>query len=113
MSKKPTKKDFLIAIKTKYPLTADELAFVEHEIELLSKKSGKPTARQKANEPIKEKILAVLAESESGMTVTQIANALNNEYAGQHITAILWIMKDNDNTVKREMNGKTALFSLA
>ena len=55
-NKKMTKRDYFTAILSKYPLTADEKAFVEHELELLAKKNTsekKPTAVQVANDGIK------------------------------------------------------------
>lgn len=45
--KKMTKADYFKQIMASYPLTEDEKAFVEHELELLAKKNSaekKPTA---------------------------------------------------------------------
>ena len=50
--KKMTKADYFRQIMENYPLTKDELKFVEHELELLAKKNStekKPTAQQVAN----------------------------------------------------------------
>jgi hypothetical protein len=63
MTKKMTKKDMFTAMLNKYAFTDDEKAFIEHEIELLTKKSSgerKPTATQVANEALKEAIMNFL-----------------------------------------------------
>ena len=68
--KKMTKADYFRQIMANYNLTADEKAFVEHELELLAKKNSaekKPTAVQVANEGIKTDILEAM---ESGKKYT-------------------------------------------
>ena len=77
-NKKMTKRDYFNSILSKYPLTDEEKAFVEHELELLAKKNAsekKPTAQQTANEAIKEVILRVLTDAGSMMTVSEILKA--------------------------------------
>ncbi len=60
-NKKMTKRDYFEAIKSKYALTNEEIAFIDHEIELLEKKnaskSSAETKTQKANASIKENLL--------------------------------------------------------
>ena len=59
-TKKLTKAQMFAQIKANYPLTADEVKFIDHELELLSKKNSaekKPTAQQTANEAVKQAIL--------------------------------------------------------
>lgn len=49
---KMTKRDYFNNIKNKYPLTEDEVKFIDHEIELLDKKNSadkKPSKEQVAN----------------------------------------------------------------
>ena len=70
MTKKMTKKDMFTAMLNKYAFTDDEKAFIEHEIELLTKKSSgerKPTATQVANEGLKAAILSYMAEQPNRM----------------------------------------------
>ena len=67
MSKKMTKKEMFTQIMANYSLTAEEIGFIEHEIELLDKKNGtakKPTAKQTANEGIKSEILMAMENGE-------------------------------------------------
>ena len=57
--KKMTKADYFKQIMANYPLTEDEKSFVEHELELLSKKNSaekKPTAQQVANAGVADAI---------------------------------------------------------
>ena len=59
-TKKMTKREMFEQIKANYNLNADEIAFIDHELELLTKKNSaekKPTAVQVANEGIKAEIL--------------------------------------------------------
>ena len=66
MAKKMTKKDMFAQIMANYNLTEDEKAFIEHEIELLTKKSSgerKPTANQQANAILKDVIVAYMAQN--------------------------------------------------
>ena len=66
MTKKITKKDMFNALLNKYAFTDEERAFIEHELELLNRKSAsgerKPTATQVANEGLKSVILTFMAE---------------------------------------------------
>lgn len=59
-NKKMTKADYFKQISANYPLTADEQAFIEHELELLAKKNSaekKPTAQQVANAGVADAIV--------------------------------------------------------
>ena len=65
--KKMTKKEMFAQIMANYALKAEEIAFIEREIELLNKKNGavkKPTAKQTANEGIKNEILMAMENGE-------------------------------------------------
>ena len=94
-TKKMTKKDYFKQIMSKYPLTAEEVKFVEHEIELLDKKnvnkSGekKLTAKQKENETFKVEILGII--SDEAHTVSEILKSGNfpDEMTNQRISALL------------------------
>ena len=89
---------------------ADFDAFLDHEVELLSRKrskSSKPTKTQIANEAIKAEIANVL--SDEGQTVTEIVKALGGEYTNQKISALL---RQMDGVTKEVVKGK-ALFTVA
>ena len=93
---------------------ADMVAFIDHEIELLNKKSGskKPTATQVANEGLKDIILGVL--DTEGMTVSEVL-AASDDFAGlsnQKISALLKQLKDEGKVVK-ETDKRKSVFKLA
>lgn len=95
-NKKPTKRDHFNALLN-IPEVAENDAlvdFINHEIDLLNRKNStekKPTAQQKANEGIKEVIMAVLQKSGEGMTVTEIikAHADLSDLSNQRVSALL------------------------
>ena len=116
MEKKITKVDRFNQLKaiTEVAENADLVAFIDHEIELLSKKSGsrKPTANQVANEGLKETILANLTSE--GMTASEVL-ASSDEFAGlsnQKITALLRQLV-LDGSVTKITDSKKTLFKLA
>ena len=64
-TKKMTKREMFEQIKASYPLTEDEKSFVEHELELLTKKNSaekKPTAQQVANAGVADAIYEGMVE---------------------------------------------------
>ena len=92
---------------------ADLVAFIDHEIELLQKKSGskKPTATQVANEGLKDTIVSILEAGE--MTASEVLNA-TDEFKGlsnQKISALLKQLVD-EGRVAKSTDGKKSLFSV-
>ena len=104
--KKMTKRDYFTAILEKYPLTAEEKAFVEHELELLAKKNAsdrKPTAQQTANEGIKTAILDGM-ESGKAYTITEIIKSVPEcaDLTNQRVSALMRQMVDSGAVVRTE-----------
>ena len=92
-NKKMTKREMFEQIKSHLTDPA-EIAFVEHELELLAKKNAsekKPTAQQVANEGLKSTILDVLTENGGLMTITDIQKSCAElaELSNQRISAIV------------------------
>ena len=92
-NKKMTKREMFEQIKSHLTDPA-EVAFVEHELELLAKKNTsekKPTAQQVANEGLKSTILDVLTENGGLMTITDIQKSCAElaELSNQRISAIV------------------------
>lgn len=94
MSNKITKREMftrMLAIAD-VQASAEMVAFINHEIELLDRKNSakKATPQQEENEKIKEKILEVLTEP---MTATQVMNAVQpffeTSFTNQRISALL------------------------
>jgi predicted transcriptional regulator len=115
-NKKMTKREMFEQIKANYELTEAEVAFIDHELELLAKKNAsekKPTAQQVANEGLKDIILDVLTENGGLMTVTDIQKSCMelSELSNQRISALLRQLKD-DKVVNRVEDKRKAYFTI-
>ena len=93
-NKKMTKREMFLQIKNSYNLTPAEVAFIDHELELLAKKNSsekKPTAQQVANEGLKSVILNVLTKNGGLMTITDIQKSCAelSELSNQRVSAIV------------------------
>ena len=95
--------------------SAELVAFIEHEVELLTKKnsrSGKPTKTQVENETIKAQIISALERVGKPMTVTQLL--AESEFAGlsnQKVSALLTQLRKSGEVV-RTIEKKVAFYSL-
>ena len=112
---KMTKRDYFTAILTKYPLTDDEKAFVEHELELLTKKNSadkKPTAQQVANDGIKTAIADGMTTNRL-YTVTELIKEIPEcaELTNQRVSALLRQMIA-DGTVVKTVDKRKSYFQL-
>ena len=94
-TKKMTKADYFKQIMANYPLTDEEKAFVEHELELLAKKNSaekKPTAQQIANGNIADAIVAHLSADPNRMfSITEIIKEVPEcaDLTNQRVSAIV------------------------
>ena len=116
MEKKMTKAQMFAQIKANYPLTADEVKFIDHELELLAKKNSaekKPTAQQTANDGVKQAILEGM-EVNRLYTVTEIMKEIPacSELSNQRVSALLRQLKDDGKVIRTEDKRK-AYFQLA
>ena len=93
-NKKMTKRDYFEAIKSKYALTDEEKAFIDHELKLLEKKnaskSATETKTQKKNASIKEDILEAMTRGIK-YTITDMQKDFEccKELTNQKICALL------------------------
>ena len=114
MEKKITKREVINAMLAEEAIVANEVYvnFLNHELELLDKKSSnrKPTKNQEANVTLKENIVNVLAEAEAPMTATEIAKAV--DVTVQKVSSMLTQLKD-DNKVVKTFDKRKAFFSVA
>ena len=113
-TKKRTKVDYFKQIKANYALTADEVKFIDHEIELLTKKNSaekKPTAQQTANEGIKSAIVEGM-EPNRLYTVTEIIKSIPAcaDMTNQRVSALLRQLVEGGK-VKRTEDKRKAYFS--
>lgn len=113
--KKMTKKDYFKQIKELVVGNVELENFINHELELLNKKSASkaPTKVQIENESIKELIVETLSTFEKPATISDIQNA-NDELAklsNQKISALLTQLINADKVV-RTTDKKKAYFTL-
>lgn len=92
-AKKMTKREMFEMIKANHNLSADEIAFIDHELELLAKKNSaekKPTAVQVANESIKADILNGM-EIGKKYTITDLMKEIPAcaELSNQRVSALV------------------------
>ena len=113
-TKKMTKREMFEQIKASYNLNADEIAFIDHELELLTKKNSaekKPTAVQVANEGIKAEILEGM-EVGKKYTITDLMKSVPAcaELSNQRVSALVRQLV-TDGSVERTEEKRKAYFS--
>lgn len=113
---KVTKREMFEQIKSHLTDEA-EIAFIEHELELLAKKnsykSDKPTKTQIANMALKDRIYDVLVNAGKPMLSKEVLEALaEKELTASKVTSMLTQMK-NDGVVVRTEDKRKAYFSVA
>ena len=111
-----TKKEMFAEIRKVVADNEEMVAFIDHEIELLSKKSSssrKPTKTQMENEGYKEDILSALAEADKAVTIKELCVICPTiaELTNQRITHMLTDLR-KDGKVARTYVKKVAYFSL-
>ena len=96
--KKMTKAQMFAQIKANHNLSADEIAFIDHELELLAKKNSaekKPTAQQVANAGVADAILAAMEDGKL-YTITDLIKQVPEcaDLTNQRVSAIVRGLKD-------------------
>ena len=112
---KMTKREMFEQIKSHLTDPA-EIAFVEHELELLAKKNSgdkKPTAQQMANDGIKTAIAEGMTANRL-YTVTELIKEIPEcaELTNQRVSALLRQMKD-DGIVTKTIDKRKSYFQIA
>ena len=110
-----TKKEMFAEIKNRVADDAEMVAFLDHEIELLSKKRSSVNSKAKAEADARaEKVYNALSEMDKPVTVTELIALTSDEevagYTNQRISAL--IRKLGDKVVKEVVKGKS-YFSIA
>lgn len=112
MEKKMTKVEMFNAIKEVVADNKEMVTFIEHEIDLLQKKSTnrKPTKTQEENKSLKNEILSVLTDE--GMTVTEIqkSSEILGNVSNQKVSALLRQLVEVG-AVEKTTDKKKSLFS--
>ena len=108
-----TKREYFAEIRNRVADNEELVAFVDHEVELLdrknSRKSGKHTKAQVANEGIKCEILEYLADN-GHARIADIAEAVGQ--TPNKVNALVKQMKDAGTVVRTEEK-RVAYFSIA
>ena len=122
MTKKMTKKEMFAEVmavveRAEVENKAEMVAFIEHEIELLNKKSSKSgqTKTQKENEILIEQLYTAFAEMEEPVTISEFQAKSTAEVAtlsNQKISALLKKMVESGRMVKT-VEKKKSYFSVA
>lgn len=117
MANKMTKKDYFATLKAMVEAAApanmaDMVAFIDHEVDLLDRKSAKSgqTKTQKENVAVKEQIVSALADLAKPSTVSEIMVAV--PLSNQKISALLRQLV-NEGKVVRTEEKKKAYFAVA
>ena len=118
---KMTKKEYFALIRTIVEATdredkAEMLGFIDHEVELLSKKKSSTNSKKdKELEELCIKAEEALKELGKPVTITEFMKESTHEVAtlsNQKLAALLRKCKDERHSVKREEIKKKAYFSL-
>ena len=111
-----TKKEMFNHIAQINAEDSEIVAFCEHEIELLNRKSGsshKPTKTQMENEGYKSAILEILAENDIPMTISEMmTDSRLDGLKNQRVSALVTQLKKAEFVIRTE-DKKKAYFSLA
>lgn len=114
MTKKMTKVEMFNAIKAVVADNEEFVTFIDHEIELLQRKTSnkKATKTQVENEGFKDIILSVL--SDNGATVTEIQGKDDTlaTLSNQRVSALLRQLVKDGKAVKT-VEGKKSLFKIS
>ena len=111
-----TKKEMFAHIAKINSADAEIVAFCDHEIELLSRKSsgsGKPTKTQVENEGYKQAMLETLSALDHPVTISELMEECEG-IAGlknQRVSALMTQLK-NAHLVKRSVDKKKAYFEI-
>ena len=111
-----TKKEMFAEIRKIVADNAEMVAFIDHEVELLDRKSNgtrKPTKTQVENDGFKADILAALAEIDAPVTIKELCGICDSisGLTNQRITHMLTDLR-KDGKVVRSYVKKVAYFTL-
>lgn len=111
-----TKREMFAEIRNAVVNNAEMVAFIDHEIELLDRKSTtprKPTKTQVENDGFKAEILATLAEMNAPVTIKELCGACEAlaSLSNQRVTHMLTDLR-KDGKVARTYVKKVAYFAL-
>jgi len=112
-----TKKEMFAEIRNKVADNAEMVAFLDHEIELLSKKRSSVNSKAKAEAEARAmKVYNALAEMENPVTVSELIKLTSDDevanYTNQRVSALLRKLVDCGK-VNKTIDKKTSYFTVA
>ena len=99
-NKRVTKKEYFEILRGIVEGNDELVAFIDHEVELLSKKSNVRTKAQIENDAIVEDIYNYLAEIGRPVTVTELIAEAQLKFTNQKVSALLKKLVDAGRVVK-------------
>ena len=118
MATKMTKRDYFNTIRAIVIDNEELVAFIDHELDLLAKKSKsgskKPTERQLENEQFKADIMVALTEADTMLNIKELTAAIPafEKLSNQRITHLLTPLVNEGKLVKTYVK-KVPYFSVA
>ena len=114
---KMTKRDMFVLLRDRVSDDADLVAFIDHEIELLNRKTTaerKPTKTQLENKVLQAEIIEFLTAADTPKTIKEIQAGVESlaEASNQKMTHLLTPLV-NDGTLIKTYEKKTPFFSVA
>lgn len=114
---KMTKKEMFVEIRNAVADNEEMVAFIDHEIELLSRKAAstrKPTARQLENAAIQSDIVAYLTAVDMPKSIKELQTEMEQleGFSNQRISQLLSALVKAGSVVK-SYEKKTPFFSVA
>ena len=110
-TKRITKKEYFAMIREVVAGNEELVAFVDHEVELLNKKSTGKTKTQVENEALVEDIYNHLVEIGTPVTVTELIAKAEIELTNQKVSALLKKLVDAGRVAK-VVDKKKSYFSV-
>lgn len=111
-----TKKEMFAEIRKAVAGNEEMVAFIDHEVELLDKKSTsakKPTKTQLENEAYKAEIVSALAETDKPVTIKELCGICDSiaSLTNQRVTHMLTDLRKEGKVVRTYIK-KVAYFAL-
>lgn len=109
-----TKKEMFVAIKAVVADNQEMVEFIDHEIELLSKKRSDNSKAKAESDARAEKVFLALSEMDAPVTISELqAKTSDEEVAGYSNQRISALMRKLGDRVVKTMNKGKAYFTVA
>lgn len=107
-----TKKEMFVAIKTMVSENEEMVAFIDHEIELLSKKRSDNSKAKAESDARAEKVYKALSEMEKPVTISELLALTTDDevksFTNQRVSALM--RKLGERVTKEMVKGKAYFY---